>query len=258
MLKFFLRVLGKPSLGLSLVESLIVVSIIALLGVLIVPAYRASTRSYSLSTTFAQLQGRARSIMERLEKEIGKGMVVDRTDEPDTDPLRKDWIPANGVNEPDDAYTEQSPVSFIYYLPSASDPSQQGDQIAIYSALPDDGTTDADPSTASRERVDLYPVDPANHESWYAGLRSQGYAFPDIPLLYLRRWSESIACWQDPEPLLRLEEEEKNQIKVTQLSFVLGGGNEDRVILTLELARKDSTGEWRKYKISSAIKMGAR
>lgn len=256
MLKILLRVLNKPSLGLSLVESLIVVSILALLGVLIVPAYRTSTRSYSLSTTFASLQGRARSIMEKVEKDIGKGMVVDRTDEPDTDP--RDWIPANGTNEPDDAYTEGSPVSFIYYLPLPSNPSQRGDQIAIYSALPDDGTTDADPSTPSRERVDLYPVDPGNHETWYADLRSRGYIFSDIPLLYIRRWNESTSSWRDPEPLLRLDEEEKNQIKVTQLSFVLGGENEDRVILTFELARKDSTGEWRKYKISSVIKMGAR
>ncbi|MCK4618200.1 hypothetical protein KAT45_04765, partial [Candidatus Aerophobetes bacterium] len=58
--------------------------------------------------------------------------------------------------------------------------------------------------------------------------------------------------WSDPEPLI------SSNVKVTQLSFILGGDNEDEILITLELAREGPSKEWRTYKLVSAVKLVAR
>ena len=52
---------------------------------------------------------------------------------------------------------------------------------------------------------------------------------------------------------------EKENLKVTQLNFIVGGDNRDRVLITLELAQSDSAlSKWSVYKLVSTAKLGAR
>jgi prepilin-type N-terminal cleavage/methylation domain-containing protein len=89
---------------------------------------------------------------------------------------------------------------------------------------------------AASSALDIDPIDPTEEEN---------------PLLYMRRYAS--LSWEDPVPLIRPE------VRVTQLNFILGGDNEDKVLVTLELAQKGPTAdEWRTYKLVSAVKMGAR
>ena len=233
---------GEKLKGFTLVELIVVIGLVVIVAMLIYLPYRSTLRSFNLSTTKTSLQQNARIAMKKMVSELGAGMVVDTTDEPDDDDRPfivdgngADWIPKDGIDQ-SDTYTEGNPYFIIFYLPNTEiddpDPSQPGGEIALYAALPDDDTA---------------PVDPA--------LTSEG----ERPLLYIRRYKynkvTSIWEWEDPEPLIHQEE----NLKVTQLCFILGGDNQDRVLITLELAQEGpAPGEWRTYKLVATAKLGAR
>lgn len=141
-------------------------------------------------------------------------------------------IPEDSHNAKDNGnnygYKESEPYKIAIYLPDDSDPKTHGDIVALYSALPDNLST-------SKQ-----PIDPA------------GTSSGDAPLLYIRKYTSS---WDSPERFIRPQ----NNLKVTQLNFILGGDNEDKVIITLELAQKEPvSGNWRTYKLASSVKLGAR
>jgi len=227
--------------GFTLIELIIAASLLSMIALLIYPAYRSNSRSYDLSVVESSLQQNARLATKKIVKELGAGMVVDRENEDDTN--SRDWISENGdsgdnensSSEIEDTYNEKYPYFMIFYLPKDSDPGKQGDEIALYAALPDD------PNTSENESK--YPLDPADHSL------PSGYNLPDTLLLYMRIYTSS---WGEPEPLI------SSDVKVTQLSFILGGDNEDEVLITLELAREGPSKEWRTYKLVSAVKLGAR
>ncbi len=233
--------------GFTLIEIIVSTSLLSMIALLIYPAYRSNSRSYDLSVVESSLQQNARIGMKKMVKELGAGMVVDREDENDTSSL--DWIPGNGDNgddkkgksEIEDTYNEKYPYFMIFYLPQDSAPLEQGDEIALYTALPDD------PDTSLQE--DKWPLDPAAHTFPPAFSKKYNTNLPDAPLLYMRRYTSS---WSEPEPLI------SSDVKVTQLNFILGGDNEDEVLITLELAREGPSKEWRTHKLTSAAKLGAR
>jgi len=236
--------MSQKQKGFTLIELIIVVGLIAMIALLIYPPYRSSLRSFDLSTIKTSLQQNARIAMKRMVKEIGAGMVVDIKDEPDSDNSPfiidsdgVDWIPSDGTNQ-SDAYTKDDPYFIIFYLPN-DDPTQPGEEVALYAALPDD------PDTANDESKQ--PIDPANYPL------PTGYDLPDTPLLYFRKHDKT--SWKDPEPIIHSEE----NLKVSQLCFILGGENNGRVLITLELAQKGPTpDEWRTYKLVSTAKLGAK
>jgi len=130
---------------------------------------------------------------------------------------------ATNGSENNYGYDKSNPHKIIFYTWNTS----PDEKIALYAALPD---------------LDIDPVNPA--------LTWEG----DEPLLYMRRYKYDpiSSFWENPLPLIRPE------VKITQLNFILGGDNQDKVLVTLELAQEDSTGEWRIYKLVSAAKLGAR
>jgi len=223
--------------GFTLIELIIAASLLSMIALLIYPAYRTNSRSYDLSVVESSLQQDARVSTKRMVKELGAGMVVDRENKDDTSSL--DWIPGNGdsgddeqnSSEIEDTYNEKYPYFMIFYLPQDSNPVQQGNEIAFYTALPDDPAAHIFP-----------PAFSGNYDD----------NLPDTPLLYMRRYTSSTSSWSDPEPLI------SSNVKVTQLSFLLRGDNEDEVLITLELAREGPSKEWRTYKLVSAAKLGAR
>ncbi len=235
----------------TLIELIVAASLLSMIALLIYPAYRTNSRSYDLSVVESSLQQNARIGMKKIVKEFGGALVVDRENEDDTTP--SDWIPGNndsGDDEDDnseieDTYNEKYPYFMIFYLPQDSDPSERGGEIALYAALPDD------PNTKSLEE-DGWPLDPAAHTFPPASSGDYDDNLPDTPLLYMRRYTSSTSSWSDPEPLV------SSDVKVTQLSFILRGNNEDEVLITLELAREGPSKEWRTYKLVSAVKLGAR
>jgi len=242
--------------GFTLIELIISTSLLSMIALLIYPAYRTNSRSYDLSVVESSLQQNARIGMKKMIKEFGAGMVVDRENKDDTSSL--DWIPGNGdsgddeqnSSEIEDTYNEKYPYFMIFYLPQDSNPVQQGDEIALYTALPDD------PNTSSLQE-DRWPLDPAAHTFPPAFSGDYDDNLPDTPLLYMRinPFNPSTTNWDgfgNPEPLI------SSDVKVTQLSFILGGDNEDEVLITLELAREGPSKEWRTYKLVSAAKLGAR
>jgi len=122
-------------------------------------------------------------------------------------------------------YIKSSPYKIAIYT-SGSPPESRGDRIALYVALPEDDTTPQDPTSAS------------------TGER---------PLLYKRGGDTS--SWEDPASLIRKEE----NLKITQLNFIVGGDNEGKVIITLELAQEEPISQrWYTYKLVSGAKLGAR
>lgn len=138
-------------------------------------------------------------------------------------------IPEDSNNATDGSinygYTDSSPYKIAIYLPDDYNPKTHGDIVAVYSALPESNTTPVDPIQASSK---------------------------DTPLLYIRKYTSS---WNSPERLIRLQ----NNLKVTQLNFILGGDNEDKVVITLGIAQKEPvSGDWRTYKLASSVKLGAR
>jgi len=237
----------EEKVGFTLIELTIAASLLSMIALLIYPAYRTNSRSYDLSVVESSLQKNARIGMKKMVKELGAGMVVDRKNEDDTS--SKDWIPGNADNgddekdksEIEDTYNEKYPYFMVLYLPQDSDPLEQGDEIALYTALPDD------PDTSLQE--DRWPLDPAAHTFPPAFSKKYDTNLPDAPLVYLRKYTSS---WSEPEPLI------SSDVKVTQLNFIPGGDNEDEVLITLELAREGPSKEWRTYKLVSAAKLGAR
>jgi len=210
--------------GFTLIELIVATSLLSMIALLIYPAYRTNSRSYDLSVVESSLQQNARLGMKKMVVSLQEGMVVD-VDENDND-----WDPSGN-----NAYRESDPYFMILYLPQDSNPVEQGNEIALYTALRDDQDTSVDESKQ--------PLDPADHSL------PSDYELPDAPLLYMRRYTSS---WSDPEPLI------SSDVKVTQLSFILGGDNEDEVLITLELAREGPSREWRTYRLVSAVKLGAR
>ena len=142
-------------------------------------------------------------------------------------------IPEDSNNATDGSinygYTDSNPYKIAIYLPDNSNPETYGDIVALYSALPDDLST-------SKQ-----PIDPAETSS------------KDTPLLYIRR--KQTSSWSSPERLIRPQ----NNLKVTQLNFIIGGDNEDKVVITLGIAQKEPvSGNWHTYKLASSVKLGAR
>ena len=104
---------------------------------------------------------------------------------------------ATGEGSINYGYDETSPCKVAFYLWDETSGSDIG---ALYAALPTlPGTT----------------VDPA--------LSSEG----EEPLLYIRKY---ISSWSDPEPVVL------SDVKVTQLNFIIGGNNQDEILITLELS----------------------
>jgi len=242
--------------GFTLIELIVAASLLSMIALLIYPAYRTNSRSYDLSVVESSLQQNARLGMKKIVKEFGGALVVDRENEDDTTP--SDWIPGNndsGDDEDDsseieDTYNEKYPYFMIFYLPQDSDPSERGDEIALYTALPDD------PNTRSLQE-DRWPLDPAAHTFPPAFSTNYDTDLADAALLYMRinRFNPLTNDWDgfdNPVPLT------SSDVKVTQLSFILGGDNEDEVLITLEIAREGPSKEWRTYKLASAVKLGAR
>ncbi len=119
-------------------------------------------------------------------------------------------------------YDKVCPYKMAFYSWDATPETSDNEKIAIYTALPG---------------LNIEPMDPA--------LASQ----EDKPLLYIRRYASS---WENPEPLIL------SDVKITQFNFIIGGDNENEILITLELSREGPTGEWRTYKITSAAKLGAK
>jgi len=127
---------------------------------------------------------------------------------------------ATGEGSINYGYDQTSPCKVAFYL---WDETSGSDKVALYAALPTlPGTT----------------VDPA--------LIDEG----EKPLLYMRRYTSSE--WSDPEPFVL------SDVKVTQLNFIMGGDNQDEILITLELAQAGPLKEWRTYRITSAARLGAR
>jgi len=238
---------GQRKASFTLVELLVVMGLLSLIAFLVYPAYLGTSRSYSLTDVKTNLQQNARLGMKKMVIYLEAGMVVDIKNEPDDDnnPMSVDgdgvdWIPNDGLDQ-SDAYQETNPdfgPSFIiFYFPDLSNPTQPGDEIALYAGLPDAPRIPVNPAQVSEE---------------------------ERPLLYMRKYDIGVnpPQWQDPERLIRFIASEEDpslpQMKITQLNFILGGDNQDKVLVTLELAQEDSTGEWRTYKLVSAVKMEAR
>lgn len=119
-------------------------------------------------------------------------------------------------------YEKDQPHKIAFYLWDRTPETSDNDKIALYTALP---------------TLNTEPIPPA--------LTSKG----EKPLLYIRRYTSS---WSDPEPLVL------SDVKVTQLNFIIGGDNEDAILITLELAQQGPLREWRTFKLVSAARLGAR
>ncbi len=123
-------------------------------------------------------------------------------------------------------YDESDPYKIASYNWNSTPQNSDNDKTVIYAALP---------------TLNDYPMNPT--------LTFGGQKL----LLYARKYDASSSSWEDPLPLVRPE------VKITQLNFILGGDNKDKVLITLELAQEGPTeNEWRSYKLVSAAKIGAR
>ncbi|GAH33282.1 unnamed protein product [marine sediment metagenome] len=133
---------------------------------------------------------------------------------------------AEGEGSINYGYKRGEPYKIAFYpwsMPGTSDK----DKIALYTALP---------------TLNTEPEDPA--------FSLEG----EEPLLYIRKYDSSLTNleWSDPEPLVL------SDVKVTQLNFIMGGDNQEEILITLELAQAGPLGEWRTFKLVSAAKLGAR
>lgn len=123
-------------------------------------------------------------------------------------------------------YERERPYKIAFYLwDSTPEQTSDNDKIAIYWALPS---------------LDVEVIDPASISP------------EDKLLFYIRKYTSSSSSWSNPEPLVL------SDVKVTQLNFIIGGDNEDEILITLELAQAGPLGEWRTFKLVSAAKLGAR
>jgi prepilin-type N-terminal cleavage/methylation domain-containing protein len=140
--------------------------------------------------------------------------------------IPKESDEATDGSENNYGYDESKPYKIVFYTWNNTPGNLDNDKTALYAALP---------------TLDIEPVNPA--------LTWEG----DEPLLYMRRYDVASSSWEEnPLPLVRPE------VRITQLNFILGGDNQDKVLVTLELAQEDSTVGWRTYKLVSAAKLGAR
>jgi prepilin-type N-terminal cleavage/methylation domain-containing protein len=122
-------------------------------------------------------------------------------------------------------YEKGEPYKIAFYIwDSTPEEISDNDKIAIYWALPS---------------LDVEVINPASISP------------EDKPLLYARKYTSS-SPWSNPEPLVL------SDVKVTQLNFIIGGDNEDEILITLELAQAGPLKEWRTFKLVSAAKLGAR
>ena len=133
---------------------------------------------------------------------------------------------AKGEGNINYGYDKEEPYKMAFYPWSTPGPSDN-DMIALYTALPAANTV---------------PMDPA------LSLTGQK------PLLYIRKYDSSLTNpeWSEAEPFIL------SDVKVTQLNFIMGGDNQDGILITLELAQEGPLKEWRTYRITSAAKLGAR
>jgi len=134
---------------------------------------------------------------------------------------------AEGEGSINYGYKRGEPYKIAFYAWNSTPGISDNDKIALYAALPTPNTE---------------PEDPA--------FSSEG----EEPLLYIRKYDSSLINpeWSDPEPFVL------SDVKVTQLNFIVGGDNKDKILITLELAQKGQLKEWRTYRIASAARLGAR
>jgi len=207
----------KQEKGLTLVEVMVVAALIAIIAILLYLPYRGTYRSYHTGSVETNIQENTRIAMKRIIKELGAGMVIIPEDSNDAQD--------GSINY---GYTENHPYKIAIYLPDSSNPKAPGDIITLYAALPENSTNPLDPAQTSPE---------------------------NLPLLYIRRYNTTTLSWENPECLIRPE----NDLKVIQLNFIPGGDNRDKVIITLELTQREPlSGNWRSYKLTSSLKLGAR
>ncbi len=138
--------------------------------------------------------------------------------------IPKESNDAKGEGSINYGYDETSPCKMAFYL---WDETSDSDKIALYAALP---------------TLNTEPIDPA--------FSSEGQE----PLLYIRKYDPSLSNpeWSEPEPLVL------SDVKVTQLNFIIGGDNQDQILITLQLAQQGPLREWRVFSIVSAARLGAR
>jgi hypothetical protein len=129
---------------------------------------------------------------------------------------------AKGEGSINYGYEKEKPFKIAFYAWNSTPGLSDNDIIVLYAALP---------------TLNTEPVGPA--------FSSEG----EEPLLYIRRYSSS---WSDPEPFTL------SDVKVTQLNFIIGGDNQDGILITLELAQAGPLGEWRTFELVSAARLGAR
>jgi len=138
--------------------------------------------------------------------------------------IPKESDDAKGEGTINYGYDDTSPCKVAFYLWNKT---SGNDKVALYAALP---------------TLNTEPMDPA--------FSTEG----EEPLLYVRKYNSSLSDpeWSDPEPLVL------SDVKVTQLNFIMGGDNQDEILIALELAQEGPLKEWRTYRITSAAKLGAR
>ena len=215
-----LSTMGKRA-GFTLIELIISTSLLSMIALLIYPAYRTNSRSYHLSVVESSLQQNARIGMKKMVKELETGMVV----------IPKEGKEATDGKKIDYGYERKKPYKMAFYPWNSTSGTSDNDKIALYAAL----------ATRNSE-----PIDPAKVKK----KKKNG----EEPLLYIRKYNSSLSDpeWSDPEPLVL------SDVKVTELNFIMGGDNQDEILITLELAQAGPLGEWRTFKLVSAAKLGAR
>jgi len=129
---------------------------------------------------------------------------------------------ATGEGSINYGYKREKPYKMAFYAWNSTSGTSDNDKIAVYAALP---------------TLNTEPVPPSEGEE---------------PLLYIRIRKYTSSEWNDPEPFVL------SDVKVTQLNFIMGGDNQDEILITLELAQAGTLREWRTYKIASAARLGAR
>jgi len=139
--------------------------------------------------------------------------------------IPKESDEATDGSENNYGYDKSNPHKIVFYTWNSTPGNSDNDKTALYAALPD---------------LNIDPINPAL--TWER----------DEPVLYMRRYDVASSSWENALPLIRPE------VKITQLNFILGGDNEDKVLITLELARQGPLKEWCTYKLVSAAKLGAR
>lgn len=123
-------------------------------------------------------------------------------------------------------YERKQPYKIAFYVwDSTPEQTSDNDKIAIYWALPS---------------LDVEVIDPASISP------------EDKPLFYIRKYTSSSSSWSNPEPLVL------SDVKVTQLNFIMGGDNQDEILITLQLVQKGPLKEWRTFKLVSAARLGTR